>query len=741
MSTQVVNLIRSLSPPPVLIPPSAPFGLTLFVDVIDGAFSDVATTHFDHAVLYKNGAEIKIIDFTYQESEQGLGNTAQVTLLTSDYNQILSTDLLDFDLGKSATASGSIGWVRKIANGKLAGRSRTMDANTIGRVTVTIVDQLADRWNKAPTRPQIYYNPALTSAPPTVDAAHAPVTVDGVAILPIITSYTGLSLYAALNLAYVTGLGFNTATIDDADYPISALEFTLENGYDGGVRPLISWAQPDFEIVGNDLRIKISSDNVPSGITPRAVFISGALRLSQSQAAAEKVGQVAISYQSREGEIYSERDLPAVVTGNGIAFGDPGFSEQTVITRLGEWKQVSPSGTIGAVVKSEVKRITTTTRGNYASVTGEEIENISFNGEGLRSGHTKTVSKQMPTVETGDFELTSVYDEINQTTYIRNPFNPAEYVQERSRTDQSGLVLIEPDIQYFDLSTGEKRDKQTPLTEAHINGYIKGDGSQTYEYLPIRTDTNEIRIDSASQLTWQRKIFNYCSNVEESSTTQTVPGSSALGIGKTANQRTVYLGTPNGYRTVSFNAGELPYTLAIEAGNRYLLERQTPPQTVELDLAMVDLLTKKGTFITPHDRAGALAPYRVASVKISGSSQSPRFSMSVTAKEMRGEVRNQLSPNRVSSGYQFRIAESSNYTFPLVLSCYSGFQLRAQTNAVVTVSARRTGSGDAFQNIQTAPLDLTAYDSRKVSFDIKLTAAAISDFVEHERINLTVEPI
>jgi hypothetical protein len=58
--------------------------------------------------------------------------------------------------------------------------------------------------------------------------------------------------------------------------------------------------------------------------------------------------------------------------------------------------------------------------------------------------------------------------------------------------------------------------------------------------------------------------------------------------------------------------------------------------------------------------------------------------------------------------------------------CSAGRFLTAADDPIVRVLARRTGSGDAFVDLQSAPYDLTPHDGETVAFDVKLLTGAVS---------------
>lgn len=64
-----------------------------------------------------------------------------------------------------------------------------------------------------------------------------------------------------------------------------------------------------------------------------------------------------------------------------------------------------------------------------------------------------------------------------------------------------------------------------------------------------------------------------------------------------------------------------------------------------------------------------------------------------------------------------------------LVPCSAGrFLTAAPLNSSASVLARRTGSGDAFQNLATSPINLAPYDGETISFDFKVHSQAITGF-------------
>jgi hypothetical protein len=73
-----------------------------------------------------------------------------------------------------------------------------------------------------------------------------------------------------------------------------------------------------------------------------------------------------------------------------------------------------------------------------------------------------------------------------------------------------------------------------------------------------------------------------------------------------------------------------------------------------------------------------------------------------------------------------RVASGGVMTFTGNVPCVSGMHLAATNDASAKIEARRFGTSDAFSNLQTAPIDLTAYAGETVKFEFKVTGLSVS---------------
>lgn len=73
-----------------------------------------------------------------------------------------------------------------------------------------------------------------------------------------------------------------------------------------------------------------------------------------------------------------------------------------------------------------------------------------------------------------------------------------------------------------------------------------------------------------------------------------------------------------------------------------------------------------------------------------------------------------------------RVAAGGVMVFTGNVPCVAGMWLAAVNQPPAKVEARRYGTADAFANLQTAPVDLSPYDTQSVKFEFRVTGLAVS---------------
>lgn len=739
-----LNVIRQRTPPPPPEPPNAPFGFTLYIDVVDASVSVNSTKHYQTGRLIADGVEIPVTDFTLETTEQGFGIQLAATLTKPEYNQVNNASVIHFDIGQRASLLSGYTWARMIDGGFLAGKSRTINrqANT---VQINVLDKLAKRWNRAPARPQIIYDPAEVTIPPITNTANLPTDETGAPVIPELIPIADLSLHKLLQRFYVAGMGFFGFETNIPDYPIDQVEVSLEGGFNQALSSLLGWARPlTTPLANNKVRIRDLGLGIAPGSTVRDLPVTNIVALAQTQAPQTQYNRIAVTYQSKStaNEDFVDRPPEFDDPVEPIPFGEPGFTSSVTSRVIRDWFRTDQPGVI---LRSAVRITKTVERDADSVVIREETQTDDYDNRGLKTGHLITLDGRVPTISTGVFTTQRYFTETGKQTYIPNPKNARELIPERETRIQSGLILVDPD----NLDT-EGNPSRTPFIEAFASRYIKIESSQTYEQGRIRKFVTEPRILSNGQVTYNRTVTNYCikaSGVPEPSTSTTLSGSTALSLSQLANQKTVYrriAGTEDeNYNAASINFGQLPFNLATDAGDRELLRLVDPPDSYQVELMAADLTIKQGDYVRPYDLDGELDNCVVVAWRITGSAGNPRLAETLTCREIRGDAPEQVTVNAPQTPFHFVIVENTFYNFTASIFCFAGFRLRSQLSSLNNISVRQFGSNGAFQNIETTPINLgqSQFVNQTIVFEFKIDAGSISGLIESDAVQIFVEPI
>lgn len=588
------------------------FGFTIYVDVLDSAIAALGDARRYLARLKADGVEVPIRSFSLSFPSGQLGATLSVQLASPDSALVAAAAVLIFDIGVwNGTA---IQWLNLLSGGTLAGRSRSISfasGQPQDTVEISTRDVLGDRWNRAPRTPVILYDPDLIDTPGTPDIQNALKDEFGNAILPDVVPFFGLYLRDVLAYAYVTGCGFASVQTNLLNFPVARAEFTLEGGWDGGGRGLLSAFDPIFAVdADNNLWIFDPDAPLPAGMTAHALPLSAVVSITDTLPAREPVNGLIVAYtENGAGDFFTER-IETETSENGT-FGNLGFTRTEVSRTIREYRNTDAPTVI---VREAVMDLTETTRDYLLSIISREVQQDQFDGMGRKTGHLRTVESLLPALPSGDLLLQTCQTDICSIEYAPNPFRPSEDCQASLTVETSGLCHVDNDNPY----RGEPF--RLPALDAHRNGFIDPDGDQEYEQRAIQTVRKELRIVSAGQIDLRVTTTDHLADVSKT-TSEPVPGFSAIDS-KRANQHQVLLtvaGTDLTARRVpTFNAGELPRELAIALGRRKLARLNSPARPAQITLPGIDFAVRQGSVITPDDRAGSQGNFMVTGHTITG---------------------------------------------------------------------------------------------------------------------------
>lgn len=538
-----------------------------------------------------NGGEIPVTNFTLRAPAQSLGCALDVTLARAVDFDLQTT--IDFDIGVYDFASNTWAWINYIKSGVIASRDFDLswgDDAPRDSYTLSIVDTLADRWQRAPAIPEVLYDPTRTEV-----ETGSTLYRDGFRVDPIKIAIGGLSLYDALTAAYVQGCGFAQIKTNIPNFPVERVDFSLEGGYHAGVSGFIAAFEPVFVVVGNTLWILDGGAALPNNFTARDVSLSviESLNVSKQEVTADRL---IVIYQDTGGDYYTER-LEYERKENG-RYGNSNYTETNITRRIREYRHQSDPTRI---IRETVADTTTEVHaGQSVELAHREKLIDRYDASGRKTGHTRTVESRVPRFPTADLFLIKTMDEQCSISYAPHPFRPSETIQALSVTEARGMILEDNDNQYLGKSF------KLPYTDAHRNGFINQDADQRVGYGAIRTTIESVRARSEQEVDVQVTVIDHIAATTERSTS--TPRTGDVGISKqnTRNARSIILtraNAPTNTRAETFNAGALPSNIAVELGSRKL--RDNPPRELRASLARFDPSLRRGVIISTTTRDGA----------------------------------------------------------------------------------------------------------------------------------------
>lgn len=580
---------------------------TLFVDVLDSAIVAAQAGNIRRytARALVDSVEVPVRRAVLEAPENTLGMELQLTLARPLLSLITRSSSVTFQVGIWTGAAYQ--YVTLISGGKLSARQNTLKNNDGQRpadeVVVSIIDPVADRWNRAPRAPVYLYDPEKVPAPTQSEIAQQRVELDGGGFIsPVYTPISGMRLRDVLTEAYVEGCGFAEVVSNIPNFPVREASFSLDGGYDGGVRPLLELFAPMlFADQSNRLFVIDPDSPLPGTMLAQPHPQSATRQLVDSLPQREPVNAILLQFQGADtgGETFTERLEQE--TSNSGQFGTPAYTSTAVTRRVREYRTVAEPL---VVVREEVVDEEVETTDWEFNVIERTNRTDRFDALGRKTGFLMTTDRRLPDLNAdGAYALLQNVLRTEQLiTYKTNPLDSTQDVQDKVTTVESGLVLVDDGFEYL----GEPY--RIPLTDAHASGYIDPEGDMHTEQADIRTTTEQLRV-RGQQVDVEVRVVNHVSNATQRNSTTSRPGAVTIDRSEQTASRTVLLTVPGtdteGRRVQTFNAGELPADLAKELGLRRLARLNDPPRQIAVDRTFVDLSIRRGTLLRITGRGEA----------------------------------------------------------------------------------------------------------------------------------------
>lgn len=604
-----------------------------------------------------NGVEVDITAFDWEQSEDRLGGTLNVTLADPDRNLAPIGATVDM----SFVVTNSLGVETEIPmleNTKLAGREYTIQWKGQGpgdEVTFTCVDIMEDRFGLAPRRNITMFDPEWVPMNDLIVTPKEAVRDEkGNPIFPILEPIRGLTMMQVLTRAYTgvsggslishlspsvlslmarvahliggggdsyttLGLGFSSVVTNIPNYRITRADFTIQGGWHDGAQPFVGMFGPLYFVKNNILFVLDAERKLPAGFTPRTIPIAEYAILGQSTPYREPYNAVLLTYQMHENE-YPNAFLQPYFTQDIQKSGTYGQGDYTeTITTLQGLKLVD--GDTAEVIDDFLDTQTIETRITVGSEVGTQV--LSAHREttqnvyqlGLKTGHHKQVHGLIITGPNASLEPQLILVEDCAITWVDDPNQIGRKIQTNVLTQIAGMVYTSTEITQSTINpiSGEKMDTLVmfPIAVAQKSGIVTDDGRLGFR--PMKTITETLRAVNSGVTDVQIVEMDLLNGTVNRSVTQPRAGQSWLNQyvnrSKTRLLRNIPSEEAIGPRIPeSLNCMELPFFWAMELGHRLLARGDNPPDLYRLTLPGVDFSADRGSVLRGVRRDGTTTP-------------------------------------------------------------------------------------------------------------------------------------
>lgn len=605
--------------PNVLLAEEASF--TVFVDILDSAFAPVGNYRNYNGRLTIDSVEVPIQSFVYNAPRNSLGSQLSVVLQKPLTTQFTRTSDIKFEIGTKATPASSYVWQTILENGALDGSQYTISFNAnrpVGvpndTLTFNSVNPTSDRLKRAPRVPKIYFDSQRVTVENQFDLQNALRDEDGNAIIPTVQDFANLSLYDLFNVAYVNGCGFSSVQTNIPNYFVARADFTIENGWHGGIAPLIGMYEPIYFTVGNVLWIIDKSNALPSGVTPRDITVSDYRTITTQIPSTEPIDALIVSHSSDFADFDFVTTRIEQETNESGTFGLGNYTRTETTRTINEYRNTSNPVQILREVTTGVE---TTTLDAALQIIGRETQQDFFDGSGRKTGHNRTVEALVPRLDfDGTLGLLTILDEVCNISYKPNPVDNRQSVQDLVITKQRGLIHIDNDNTYLGSAF------KSPFLDAHRSGAIDAEANQASEFGAIKTVSERFEQLGNGQVQVKVKTVDHIRNTVTNGISAPRVGDGSLARSQNEKRRTILFFDDDATEiqsTQEFSTGELPTSQALALARRKLNRLNNPPQSSTLELVGIDFLIRKGSVIRAKDRAAQnLGNYIVEGFRITG---------------------------------------------------------------------------------------------------------------------------
>ena len=677
-----------------------------------------------------DGTEVRINQAQMSDEASATAISVNVELTNpADHELFTPTASIDFGVGRRIVSGGGWDWdeatfIHLIDGGRAPNVSRTIEGPPLAmadKSSVTILSPAGVKLNKTSETGLIVYD----SNRVTINADDVETIYDkaGHPYAPERMAVPGLTLQSLFQEVLVTKCGFTAVHTDlpAADYPIQRYEVSMgERFYDGLKKSIGMYSPaikpyPDGSIGIYDTTTPYSEALNP-GLRRITVDRSKSINLDRNQKRIDALLLHFVGLANNYDYTTFKFDYPTDTVGSAIV-----DTERISV----EFRKIT-SPTTNVIVRTALNIENKVTR-KGGTVIDETSDVYEFTASGQYAHRAKTTKKLLPPISNVTLPptLQNYSQETEENQWLPHPFRRRlEYIAQRE-TRTTAVVLTDsdnplPDGSAWkrDLATGHRfgnvLDGQTFTTEE-----IKA-GSESAE--PLRNGMIRVRVFEVDSITGL-VIRDY---------TEDRPGEA--GVSGVASSRLTMpvFAEDNPTRSLDYtdelDVGELPLRYALPLAKRVLIQRQTADEPTKLNHVGFDPSLVKSILIAPDDRDGNPLGNYIIRGRTANFTQEGAFMQLSCDKVANTDLPlNELPsiPRTINSGEAL--------IFEVPIACLAGYSLISDVVADLTVEARHKETPNLpWEDIELGEVDLTVFDGTTESFQIRVTAGAVTEITHRE---------
>lgn len=563
------------------------------------------------ARLKSDATEINIDSFTFDAPEDKRGYELNCTF--SDFAGTIDETLpISFEIG--IEKNGIQDFALLMDGGSILDISYKV-ARLDSRVTIKAQSAMSERWNKSPVLPTVIYDPNQVAISTASEALRGDVVdEDGNAIEPILTPIDNLDLIQLLNYVYVTSLGFTEAITNIPNYPIKRATFPLQSSFHSVAASQLSVFEPVYSADDSDRLLIIDPQGViPTGLPTRGLSGSKYISIARDKQIGQKVTAVLLSY--RENVVTADTgtitDRTEQETHQVGTFGEVGF-QQTLITQFikdfhGDLN--NPSRVTNSIVWKIETRTYGVSGGIYREISIETQTDSYADNFQLKTGYTKIVQLLTRLPDDDTLLMRQVQTETNVITYA-NSQDPNSKIKQLEITSIAGTVIV------TDNPDDPTRPSKVSLYEATRTDDFPGDATVELA-TPIKSIIERWEQKGPDQIEVRYQVYDHLTGKLEQNKTVQHTGTIEVRLGTAEEAVTMLIGTP-GRVPASFDAGEIPFTIARGLAQRILDRQGASPTRIPIEFTGLDLALRRGSIRRVVDLLGNEYRTFITSYQIKG---------------------------------------------------------------------------------------------------------------------------